>query len=195
MAEPANDSLLNGRQCAESIGISYTAFSKWKVAPAETGRGRERLYRLSDVLVVYRARCRRELERELRPQIRAEIEAEALGVDADSLHPEKVRRKLDSERVRLTQAQADAQEMKNEVARHELAPFGFITFVLGRLANDLAGVIDGLPVELMRKLTLTPQEVEKVRSVAALAADEIVNLGDEKYLGEALDDFIAETDQ
>ena len=188
MGDANKDALLNGRQCAESIGISYNAFSKWKVPHAESGRGRERLYRLSDVLKVYRERCRRELELELRPQ----IEAELAGRDADEDDPLQVKLELDKERVRLTREQADGQELKNEIARHEVAPFAFITYALGKTANEIAGVMDGLPVELMRKLNLPPHEVEKVKGVTALAADSIVSLGSEEYLEEALDEFIAQ---
>lgn len=191
MGDTSTDALLNGRQCSESIGISYNAFSKWKVPHAESGRGRERLYRLSDVLKVYRERCRRELEKEMRPQ----IEAELAGREQEADDPFLVKLELDKERVRLTREQADAQELKNEIARHDVAPFAFITFLLGKTSNELAGVMDALPVELMRKLSLTPQEVEKVKGVTALAADSIFSLADEQFIGDSLDEFVAETDQ
>lgn len=190
MADVREDALLNGRQCAESIGISQTAFQNWKIPHAGTS-GRQKLYALKDVLAVHRERVRRELERE----IRREVEADLGGRTDVPVNPAEVKLRLDQERVRLTQAQADGQELKNEIARHEVAPFDFITYVLGRTANEIAGVMDGLPVELMRKLNLTPKEVEKVKGVTALAADAIANLGDETYLGEALDEFIAQTDQ
>lgn len=190
MVDASKDALLNGRQCAESIGISYNAFSKWKVPHAESGRGRERLYRLSDVLGIYRERCRRELEQELRPL----IEAELAGRDGETDDPFRVKMELDKERVRLTREQADAQELKNKIAKHEVAPFGFITFVLARTANEIAGVMDALPIELMHKLNLPPKDVEKVKGITALAAGSIAELGDAVYLGEALDEFIAEAD-
>jgi phage terminase Nu1 subunit (DNA packaging protein) len=192
MAEIREDALLNGRQCAESLGISRTAFNNWKITPTSE-KGRQKLYSVKDVLRVYRERCRRELKAELREEIRAEL-VEAGQDDSSIQTPAEVKLALDRERVRLTQAQADGQELKNEIARHEVAPFDFLTFLLGRTANEIAGVMDALPVELMRKLNLTPKEVEKVKGVTALAADSIVNLGDEAFIGEALDEFIAQTD-
>lgn len=190
MNDISNDALLNGRQCAESIGITYGAFARWKVPHADTGKSREKLYRLEDVLRIYRVRCRRELERELRAEIEASLSGQGEGVD----DPHQVKMDLDKERIRLTQAQADGQELKNEISRHEVAPFDFITFVLGKTANELAGVMDALPVEMMRKLNLSAQEVDKVKGVTALAADSIAGLGDEEYMEEALDEFIAQAD-
>jgi phage terminase Nu1 subunit (DNA packaging protein) len=191
MGKAREDALLNGRQCAESIGISKTTFINWKVPPSGT-RGSEKLYALKDVLDVYRDKCRREMERELREEIKAELAESGDDMGGDPL---KVKLELDKKRVRLTEAQAIHQEMKNEMMRHEVAPFAFITFVLGKTSNAIAGVMDAMPVELMRKLSLKPQEVEKVRAVASMAADSIASLGDEQWLEERFDEFLVETDQ
>lgn len=188
MGDPSNDALLNGRQCAESIGITYNSFAKWKVKPAASGKSREKLYALKDVLLAYRERCRRELEREIKAEL-AKGQAEE-----EPVTPAQIKLDLEKEKLRLTAAQADHQELKNEVARHEVAPFDFITFVLGKAANEIAGVMDSMPVECMRKLSLSNQDVEKVRGITALAAGSIANLGDEAWLELALDEFIAETD-
>lgn len=190
MGKAREDALLNGRQCAESIGISKTTFINWKVPHSGT-RGSEKLYALKDVLDVYRDRFRREIEREVRDQVKSEAAEDAGGF----IDPIMVKLELDQSRVRLTEAQAIHQEMKNEMMRHEVAPFAFITFALGKTANAIAGVMDALPVELMRKLSLKPQEVEKVRAVTSMAADSIASLGDENWLGERFDEFLAETDQ
>lgn len=190
MAEIREDALLNGRQCAESLGISQTAFQNWKV-PSTGSKGRQKLYSMKDVIAVYRERCRRELKTEIRKEVAAELVA---ADEAAPDNPFEIKVALDKERVRLTQAQADGQELKNQIARHEVAPFDFLTFLLGRTANEIAGVMDSLPVELMRKLNLAPKEVEKVKGVTALASDAIVNLGDEQFIGDALDEFIAQAD-
>ena len=193
MSEAREDALLNGRQCYESIGISKTAFLSWKVPHAST-RGREKLYAIKDVLSVYRDRCRRELEREVRQQVRAEM-AGASGDGDPGDDPMRVKLELDKKRIKLTEAQAVHQEMKNEMMRHEVAPFAFITFVLGKTGNAIAGVMDSLPVDLMRKLNLKPQEVEKVKAVTSGAADSIASLGDEAWLEARFDEFLEETDQ
>lgn len=183
------DALLNGRQCAEAIGIAVQSFGKWGVEPYAKD-GRENLYRLKDVLEVYRRR----VERELRPKIEREVEARMADLPPDA-DPIRIKLQLDVERKRLTAAQADAQEEKNKMLRHEIAPFTFFTFTLGKVANSIAGVMDSMPTELMRRLKLTPQQVEKVKVVTSAAADDIAALGDEEWVAARYDEFLEEADQ
>jgi phage terminase Nu1 subunit (DNA packaging protein) len=184
------DVLLNARQCSEAIGISYNAFSKWGV-PVHSEEGRQKLFLLKDVLEVYRRR----IERELRPAIERELRAEAAGAMDGELDPFLIKAQLDKQRTRLTDAQAEHQEMKNQMMRHEIAPFSFFTFVLGRAANGIASVMDGLPSELVRRLSLKPQQVDKVRAVTAAASEAIAALGDEEWVAARYDEYLAETDQ
>jgi len=79
--------------------------------------------------------------------------------------------------------------------RHEIAPFTFFTFTLGKVANSIAGVMDSMPTELMRRLKLTPQQVEKVKAVTSAAADDIAALGDEEWVAARYDEFLEEADQ
>jgi phage terminase Nu1 subunit (DNA packaging protein) len=191
MAEVREDALLNGRQCAESIGISQRAFQDWKV-PVRGTKGRQNLYALQDVLKIYRARVRRELERELRREIQADL---AKTASPDQLPDDAniVKLEVEKRRVRLLEAQAEAQEMKNEMARHEVAPFEWHAWVFSKTASVLVGMIDSLPVEMMRKLNLKPKEVEKVKAITATALDSVSQLSDREWLEESLDDFIEET--
>lgn len=184
------DVLLNARQCSEAIGISFNAFSRWGV-PIHAQEGKQHLYLLKDVLDVYRRR----IERELRPVIEKELRAAAAGGDDQDLDPFLIKLQVDKQRARLTEAQAENQEMKNQMMRHEIAPFPFFTFVLGRVANHIAGVMDGLPSELVRKLSLKPQQLDKVRAITAGASDTIAALGDEEWVAARYDEFLAETDQ
>jgi len=186
------DVLLNARQCSEAIGISYNAFSKWGV-PVHSEDGRQKLFLLKDVLEIYRRR----IERELRPGIEKDLRAEAAGAAGEDgdLDPFLVKVQLDKQRTRLTDAQAESQEMKNQMMRHEIAPFGFFTFVLARAANGIASVMDGLPSELVRKLALKPQQVDKVRAVTAGASEAIAALGDDDWVAARYDEYLAETDQ
>lgn len=182
------DVYLNGRQCAESIGIAYNSFAKWNVPSVQGDSAREKLYSVRDIMSVYRERCRRELEKEIREEVRAEESDSDLPDD-----PFAVKLELDQERVRWTRAQADGQELKNEIARHEVAPFEWHAFVFSKTANVLVGMIDSIPVEMMRKLNLTPQEVEKVKGITATALDSVSILADREWLEAALDEFIDQT--
>lgn len=160
--------------------------------PVRGTKGRQNLYALQDVLKIYRARVRRELERELRREIQADL---AKTASPDQLPDDAniVKLEVEKRRVRLLEAQAEAQEMKNEMARHEVAPFEWHAWVFSKTASVLVGMIDSLPVEMMRKLNLKPKEVEKVKAITATALDSVSQLSDREWLEESLDDFIEET--
>lgn len=160
---------LNKTNMAASLGISTQAFTQWKVEPIAR-IGRESFYDVASVLA-----NRVEHYRHSTPG----------GSDAETRKVE-----LEEAKIRLTNEQADALELKNQTARHEVAPFTFFTFVLGRIANEIAGVMDSLPLEMMRKLSLQPKDVEKVKVITALASESICNLGDEEFIENALDEFI-----
>lgn len=180
--------MLNARQCADSIGISYNAFAKWKVPCTKDGR--ENLYSLQDVLAVYRQR----VESELRPKIRAEVEADMAGMEPGEINPALLKLELDLERKRLTAAQADAQEEKNRMMRHEIAEFGFITFALSKLGNALAAQLDSIPTLLIRQAGIAPKDAECVRTASASVANQIAELSDAQWVADRYDDYLAEMD-
>ncbi|WP_244587338.1 terminase small subunit, partial [Escherichia coli] len=49
-------------------------------------------------------------------------------------------------RHRLTRAQADAQELKNARDSAEVVETAFCTFVLSRIAGEIASILDGIPL-------------------------------------------------
>ncbi|WP_407237828.1 terminase small subunit [Escherichia coli] len=53
---------------------------------------------------------------------------------------------IEYERHRLTRAQADAQELKNARDSAEVVETAFCTFVLSRIAGEIASILDGSPV-------------------------------------------------
>ena len=60
-------------------------------------------------------------------------------------------RTLESERLRLTAAQADAQELKNDVTRGQLIPPEILIPVIAKGINATAGILDSLPLNISRK--------------------------------------------
>lgn len=58
---------------------------------------------------------------------------------------------LATERGRLAREQADAQAMKNAVARKELAPVFLLEEVLARVGRQIAGKLEAIPVNLRRR--------------------------------------------
>lgn len=121
--------LLNKKTMAKSCRVSVTAFDKWAVEPVQRS-GRESLY---DVASVLHNRLDHELNKLL--------EQSDDGDDAELLKA----------RIRLTNAQADAQELKNAKESGEVVDTDFCTFVLSRLAGEIASIMDSIPLMVSRR--------------------------------------------
>ncbi|GCL76420.1 terminase small subunit [Escherichia coli] len=110
--------LLNKSDMASSIGISVQAFDKWGVPPVER-RGREVFYDVKTVL---------EIDRERRQQ-----NQKSSGGEND------LEERLLQARVNLTEEQAIAQRLKNQVAEHKVIDTAFSIFALSRLPEHGTG--------------------------------------------------------
>lgn len=166
---------LNKSEMAASLGISVQAFDKWGVKPVER-IGREAFFTAEAVL-------ENRLQREAEKQQPAGLE------DIDPL----AEAKLTQERLRLTAAQAEGQELKNEVTRRKSVPVEFSLFVLSRIAAEIASGLDALPLTLKRRhpdlevrhIESVQREIAKVRNRAALL---------DERLPELLDEYLDSTD-
>lgn len=99
---------------------------------------------------------------------------------------------LEYERYRLTKAQADSQELKNQIATQEVVPADFATYALAKVAAEASGVIDSLPLNIIRKHPeLTTIQTENIKRELAKALNALSRL--EQSLPEVLDDYIRET--
>lgn len=166
---------LNKSEMAASLGISVQAFDKWGVKPIER-IGREAFFTAEAVL---ENRLQREAEKQ---------QPEGL----EGLDP-LAEAKLTQERLRLTAAQAEGQELKNEVTRRKSVPVEFALFVLSRIAAEIASGLDTLPLTLKRRhpdlevrhIESVQREIAKVRNRAALL---------DERLPELLDEYLDSTD-
>ncbi|SDS20890.1 Phage DNA packaging protein, Nu1 subunit of terminase [Halopseudomonas xinjiangensis] len=165
---------LNKSEMAASLGISVQAFDKWGVEPVER-IGREAFYN-----------CRSVVANRLG---RAEEKHQPPGdEDLDPL----AEHKLTQEKLRLTAAQADGQELKNEITRRKSVPTEFATFVLSRLAAEIGSLLDTLPLTLKRRhpdletrhIDSVQRELAKARNRAATLDDRLPGLLNE-YLDTA----------
>ncbi|MGI2078472.1 terminase small subunit [Shewanella putrefaciens] len=164
--------LLNKTDLCKSLSISTQAFDKWDV-PVHSKKGRECLYTMADVVG---NRVANERKKHIsKPD------------DEDPGKPD-----IDFERWRLTRAQADGQELKNEKDRKEVVEVLFATFVLNRIAAQIAPVLDQIHIRVKRKFPDIPErtidaikaEVIKSQNTAADLAEGIEGLLDE-YIGRA----------
>ena len=91
------------------------------------------------------------------------------------------------ERLRLTAAQAEGQELKNEITKRKSVPVEFSTFVLSRIAAEIASGLDTLPLTLKRRhpdlevrhIESVQRELAKVRNRAATLDDRLPEMLDE----------------
>lgn len=158
--------LLNKRDMAASIGISVQAFDKWGVEPVER-RGREVFY---DVRVVL------EHERNKRQQ-----------QSPDEGDDEDLDKKLLLAKIALTEEQAAAQRLKNLKDEKLVVDTAFCTFALSRLANDIASILDGIPLAMQRRfsdmeksqLDYLKTQVAKTMNLAVRTCEKIPDMLDE----------------
>lgn len=158
---------LNKSEMADSLGISTQAFDKWGVDPVSR-IGREAFFDARSVL------DNRLRKAEVKPQ------------PGDVIDP-LAEQKLTQERLRLTSAQAEAQELKNEVSRRVLIPAGFIHFSLSKLVPEISSTLDTLPMVVRRRHPeLEPRHIEtlereatKIRNACAKFASILPELIDE----------------
>lgn len=144
---------LSQKQMAQACGVSPQAFQQWRVAPvAEIGR--EKFYRVADVVA---NRLARQAER-------AQQAAPDAGDD-----------NMDQERMLLTRAQREGQELKNAQLRRELAPVDLIAWVLGKAGNQIGAILDSIPLKVKKvaprlsalELETIKREVVKAQNCAA----------------------------
>ena len=94
-------------------------------------------------------------------------------------------------RIRLTNAQADAQELKNARETGEVIDTAFATYALAKLSGEVGSIMDSLPLVISRKypgmekryLDAIKTEVSRAMNRAANLADSIPAMA-EKYIEE-----------
>lgn len=186
-----NPEHLNQRTMAAACGVSVRNFQNWGVPPAATD-GRQKFYTVRAVM------DNRLAEQAARYQVqidRLQARITELETSEDGTTMAEVMLQQNRERTRLLAEQAEGQAMKNAMARHEVAPFDFLTYLLAGVAAQIASVMDGLPGQLIRITGLRPTEVDKVRSITAAASEQIVALGDEHWVAGQFDNYLKELQQ
>lgn len=137
---------VNKKQLADIFGASIRTIQNWQEQGMPVlrggGKGNEVLYDSAAVIKWYAERDA-EIESE---KLRREVE-ELLQASETDLQPGTI----EYERHRLTRAQADAQELKNARDSAEVVETAFCTFVLSRIAGEIASILDGIPLSVQRR--------------------------------------------
>jgi len=165
---------LNKTAMSSSLGISVQAFDKWGVKPVARV-GRSVYFTAADVLA---NRFQNEAAKQ-QPEFDSE---EDLGCG------------LDFERYRLTKAQADNMEIKNQLSLGTIGPIEMITWVISEVAGEAAGEIDSIPLNIRRKHpALNSRVIEDIKRHCVKAQNAIARV-DEK-LEATLDDYLTNLNQ
>ena len=102
-------------------------------------------------------------------------------------------KRLEVERLRLTAAQAEGQELKNDITKRKPVPTEVATFVLSRLSAEIGSILDTLPLTLKRRHPdLEVRHIESVQRELAKARNRAATL-DERLPG-LINEFIDATD-
>ena len=71
---------------------------------------------------------------------------------------------LRNEKLRLTRAQADNMEIKNEIARGEVAPIELLTHAISNGATQIAAILGSAPLNIKRQIPkLSANEIETIK--------------------------------
>ena len=166
-------SWLTQADMAASCRKSLSAFQKWNIEPVEK-IGRNVFYMAADVLE------NRLNDFESRLQKHAPLDA------AELIQAER------EEKLLLTKAQREGQELKNSQLRKELAPVSVIEWVIGKTGGQISAILDALPLQIKKrcpKLTASGIEVIRREIVKAQNAAAAMTLDlDEYYEGDTAGD-------
>ncbi|MCS3433691.1 terminase small subunit [Klebsiella sp. BIGb0407] len=137
---------VNKKQLSEIFGVSVRTIQNWQDQGMPVlrggGKGNEVLYETSETIGWCSERDAT-IENE---KLRKEVD-ELKSISDSDLQPGTI----DYERYRLTKAQADAQELKNAKDTAEVVETAFCTFVLSRIAGEIASILDGVPLSVQRR--------------------------------------------
>ena len=165
--------LLNKGDMASSIGISVQAFDKWGVPPVER-RGREVFFDVKTVLEIDRQRQRQNQQ--------------TTG-DNDELETKLLQASVD-----LTEEQATAQRLKNQIAERRVIDTGFCIFALSRLAGELASVLDSIPLSMQRRFPdFNDRQLMYLKELVAKGANKCVESAEK--MPEFADEYYRSTDE
>jgi len=130
---------LNKKEMAASLGISTQAFDKWDVAPVAKV-GRSVYYTAADVVA----------NRLSKTQKKAQPKPAMSSGDGPKVF-DSVEAELEYEKLLLTRAQRQGQELKNDENQQLVVPTDFAAFALSKVAAEGAGVMASVPLNMKRK--------------------------------------------
>ncbi|EET7501958.1 terminase small subunit, partial [Escherichia coli] len=156
---------VNKKNLAEMFNVDPRTIERWQTQGLPQisggGKGIEIIFDSAKAIEWY-AQREADIENE---KLRKEVEDLRAASETD-LQPGTI----DYERYRLTKAQADAQELKNARDSGQVIDTGFCMYALARLAQDISGILDSIPLYMQRQFPeFPPSALEFLKSEIAKA--------------------------
>lgn len=170
------------KKLAEIFGCDVRTVTAWQSQGLPLvsggGKGNEAVFDTAAAISWYAERDA-SIENE---KLRKEVDDLRAAAESD-LNPGTI----DYERYRLTKAQADAQELKNAEREGLVLETELFTYILQRVAQEIAGILSRVPLVLQRKYPdLCQSHIDVVRTEIARASGRAATIADvEKWT----DDF------
>lgn len=152
---------IDRKQCLRALGASEMALRNWETRPDDPlpryKNGRKIYYEIQELFTWY---YRFKLAKEFGPG----------GVDGLERHSPNAPKKpppknagVNAEKQRLVKAQADAQEIKNELARAELAPIQLLEDCLSDLSGQISSILGSITSKLRKKYSwLKSSQIDEI---------------------------------
>ncbi|PGG58339.1 terminase small subunit, partial [Escherichia coli] len=136
---------VNKKKLAEIFDVDVRTISTWQNQGLPLisggGKGNEAIFDTGKAIEWF-AQREADIENE---KLRKEVDDMRVAAESD-LQPGTI----DYERYRLTKAQADAQELKNERDRGDVIDTEFCMYALSKLARQISSIMDSLPLTMQR---------------------------------------------
>lgn len=133
---------VNRTELGAIFGVSQTAIASWlrEGLPRVETDGKHPMYDTSDCIEWY---VRRKLN--IASAVPGPEAGDESGGDGQTINQA-------FEQARLTRERADAQELKNKILRREYVPIGVVSTVIAKVAVQMAGSLDALPLTIKRRV-------------------------------------------
>lgn len=153
---------LNKGQMAKALGISPQAFSNWEVQPvARRHKFGEAFYSVGDVVAFAEERARAHERKRWEKYVTDDL-------NLADFNPAEVEAKTMLADLRLTEAKAEGQELRNKVAQRLQAPVEMVTWALAQLGAQISAALDPLPSKIKHRVPqLTTAEVHLIKEEVA----------------------------
>ncbi|MFN2029177.1 terminase small subunit, partial [Escherichia coli] len=163
---------VNKKKLAEIFDVDVRTISTWQNQGLPLisggGKGNEAIFDTGKAIEWF-AQREADIENE---KLRKEVDDMRVAAESD-LQPGTI----DYERYRLTKAQADAQELKNERDRGDVIDTEFCMYALSKLARQISSIMDSLPLTMQRSFPqMTPAMLDGLKKEVVRACNACTKL-------------------